>query len=158
VSPQRPDRPSSGPNTPSGEGGSSPGGASEGQNWRWLWGVVAVGIVAILLAVTAIKPNNASQISYTKYMQDVKAKLVNTAQISNATGVIIGKLKDGTSYQAQGPSPSLQSDVIEMRNDGVQVSFPTPSTWGRLHLLHRPPDPGTDVGDHVDRPLEGEDF
>ena len=128
MSPQRPDRPASGPSTPSGDGGSSPGSTPEGQNWRWLWGVVAVGIVAILLAVTAIKPNNARPISYTKYMQDVKAKLVNTAQISNATGVITGKLKDGSSYEAQGPSPSLQNDVIEMRNDGVQVSFPTPST------------------------------
>jgi cell division protease FtsH len=104
------------------------GAPPEGQNWRWLIGVAAVGIVVILFAVTAIRPNNSKQISYTTYMQDVKHHDVKDAQISNATGEISGKLRDGTSYQAQGPSPSLQNDVIEMRNDGVSVSFPTGSS------------------------------
>jgi cell division protease FtsH len=78
--------------------------------------------------VSAIKPNNAKTISYTTYMQDVKSHQVNTAQISNSSGEISGKFKDGTSYQVQGPSPSLENDVIEMRNDGVSVSFPPPPT------------------------------
>ncbi|HUC04089.1 MAG TPA: ATP-dependent zinc metalloprotease FtsH [Acidimicrobiales bacterium] len=82
-------------------------------------------IVIILLAVTAIKPNNAKSISYTTYMKDVRQHQVSTAQISNSTGEITGKLRNGGSYQVQGPSPSLENDVIEMRNDGVQVSFPT---------------------------------
>ncbi|HWE65675.1 MAG TPA: ATP-dependent zinc metalloprotease FtsH [Acidimicrobiales bacterium] len=127
MSPQRTDRPPARPNAPSGDG-NTPTGAPEGQNWRWLWGVAAIAVVAILLAVTAIKPNNSKEISYTKFLQDVKAKTVNTAQISNSTGQITGKLKNGTSYEAQGPVPSLPNDVTEMRADGVAVSFPTPST------------------------------
>jgi cell division protease FtsH len=89
--------------------------------------VLSVAVVAILLAVTFIKPHPSKTISYTTYMKDVKAHAVKSAQISNSTGQITGKLKNGTSYNAAGPSPSLQTDVIEMRNDGVAVTFPTSS-------------------------------
>jgi cell division protease FtsH len=90
--------------------------------------VAAIAVVAVLLAVTAIKPANSKEMSYTKFLQDVKSKQVNTAQISNGSGEITGKLKNGTTYNVQGPSPSLPNDVTEMRDDGVSVSFPTPST------------------------------
>ncbi len=131
MTPQRTDKPGKGPNAPSGgDGSQQPGtpGATGGQNWRWLWGVGVVGIIAILLALGTIKNNNSHTITYTKFMSQVSAKEVDTAQISNASGEITGKLKDGTTYQVQGPSPSLPNDVSEMRNDGVAVSFPTPST------------------------------
>ncbi len=131
MTPQRTEKPGRGPNAPpGGEGGQQPGtpGASGGQSWRWLWGVLAIGIVAILLAVGTIKTSNAHSITYTKFMAQVAAKQVSTAQISNANGTIIGKLNDGTAYTVQGPSPSLPNDVQEMRHDGVAVSFPTPST------------------------------
>jgi cell division protease FtsH len=90
-----------------------------------LWGVAVIGIIAILLALGSLKSNNAKSISYTTYMQDVKAGTVSKAQINNDTGQITGKLKDHVSYQVQGPSPSLSSDVTEMRDNGVQVSFNT---------------------------------
>ncbi|MBV9076899.1 MAG: ATP-dependent zinc metalloprotease FtsH [Methylobacteriaceae bacterium] len=134
VSPQRADKSANRPNAPqngqSGEGGGSgqPGTPSSGQSWRWLWGVLAIGIVAILLAVGTIKTTNAKTITYTQFMKDVAAKQVSTAKISNSTGEITGNLKDGTSYQAQGPTPSLPNDVSEMRSNGVEVSFPTPSS------------------------------
>src|SRR6202453_4704839 len=128
VSPQRTDKPAGKQNAPAGGGGKPPPGAPSGQNWRWLWGVLAIGIVAILLAVGTIKTTNAKSVTYTKFLQDVSAKQVQTANISNSTGEITGKFKDGTSYTVQGPSPSLQNDVTTMRHDGVQVSFPTPSS------------------------------
>jgi len=87
-----------------------------------------VAVIAILLAVGSLKSSNAKSLSYTTFLQDVKSGQVNTAQISNQTGIIDGKLRDGVSYQVQGPSPSLPNDVTEMRNDGVSVSFPTPSS------------------------------
>jgi cell division protease FtsH len=90
--------------------------------------VAVIGIIAILLAVSSFKTTSAKELSYTKFLQDVQAKDVGTAQISNGTGVITGKLKDGTTYTVQGPSPSLPNDVTEMRDDGVSVSFPTPTT------------------------------
>jgi cell division protease FtsH len=128
VSPPRPDRPPTPQNTPSGDGNSPAGGPPQGQNWRWLWGVAVIAVIAILLAVSSLKTTPSKQISYTKYMSDVKAKLINTAQISNDNGTITGKMKDGTTYEVQGPAPSLENDVIEMRQDGVAVSFPTPAT------------------------------
>jgi cell division protease FtsH len=128
VSPQRPDRSPVPPHAPSGDGNTPSGGPPQGQNWRWLWGVAVIGIIAILLAVSSFKTTNSQQLSYTKFLQDVRAKLVNTAQISNGTGEINGKLKDGTAYSVQGPSPSLPNDVTQMRDDGVAVSFPTPTT------------------------------
>jgi cell division protease FtsH len=129
VSPQRADKPAGKPNAPAGGDGTSQQGQPSGQNWRWLWGVLAIGIVAILLAVGTINHSNAKSISYTQFLQDVNSKQVSTAQISNSTGEITGKLKkDGTTYTVQGPSPSLPNDVTEMRNNGVAVSFPTPSS------------------------------
>jgi cell division protease FtsH len=135
VSPQRADKPVNRPNAPqngqNGEGGGpNQPGAPSGQSWRWLWGVLAIGIVAILLAVGTIKTNNAQTLSYTKFLQDVQAKQIATAKISNSTGQINGNFKgeNGKSYQVQGPSPSLPADVATMRNDGVEVSFPTPSS------------------------------
>src|SRR6202451_2411087 len=128
VSPQRTEKPTGKPNAPAGGDGTPQQGQSSGQNWRWLWGVLAIGIVAILLAVGTIKTNSAKPVSYTNFLKDVQSKQVSTAQISNSTGVITGKLKDGTTYTVQGPSPSLPNDVTEMRNNGVQVSFPTPSS------------------------------
>jgi cell division protease FtsH len=128
VSPQRPDRSSTPPNAPSGDGNTPAGGAPPGQNWRWLWGVAVIGVIAILLAVSSFKTTNSKELSYTKFLQDVRAKQVDTAQISNGTGQITGKLNNGTSYTVQGPSPSLPNDVTQMRNDGVAVSFPTPTT------------------------------
>jgi cell division protease FtsH len=128
VSPQRLDRPPTPPNAPSGDGNSPSGGPPQGQNWRWLWGVAVIAVIAILLAVSSLKTTDAKTLSYTKFLQDVKSKQVSTAQISNGTGEINGKLSNGVSYQVQGPSPSLPNDVTEMRNDGVAVSFPTPST------------------------------
>ena len=64
-------------------------------------GRLAIGIVAILLAVGTIKTNNAKTITYTKFLQDVTSKQVTTAQITNATGEITGKLKDGTTYRSR---------------------------------------------------------
>jgi cell division protease FtsH len=128
VSPQRPDRPQTPPNAPQGDGNSPTGGAPQGQNWRWLWGVAVIAVIAILLAVSSLKTTDAKSLSYTKFLQDVRAKQVDTAQISNGTGQINGKLKSGVSYSVQGPSPSLPNDVTQMRNDGVAVTFPTPTT------------------------------
>jgi cell division protease FtsH len=90
--------------------------------------VAVIAVIAILLAVSSFKSTPSKSITYTRYMQDVKAKLINTAQISNETGQITGKLQNGTTYQVQGPAPSLPSDVTEMRQDGVAVSFPVQST------------------------------
>ena len=104
-------------------------GAPTGQSWRWLWGVLAIGIVAILLAVGTIKTTNAKSITYTKFLQDVTAKQVSTAKISNSTGVITGNLKNGTQLHGPGPEPvAAQRRDRPCATTASQVSFPTPSS------------------------------
>lgn len=132
MTPQLPDRQSSrspGPGGPSnGYGNSQKPLPGEGNNRRWLWGLLIVAMLAIVLATYAVHPSNAKQISYSSYMNAVKSKTISTAQINNETGVINGKLRDGQNYTVQGPSPSLPNDVTTMRKDGVSVSFSTPTT------------------------------
>ena len=74
VSPQRTDKPAGKPNAPAGGDGNPQQGAPSGQNWRWLWGVLAIGIVAILLAVGTIKTNTAKSVSYTNFLKDVSVQ------------------------------------------------------------------------------------
>jgi cell division protease FtsH len=128
VSPTRSDKSANKSNAPAGDGTNPNGSPAGGQSWRWAWGVLAIAVVAVLLAVGTVHTSNAKSISYTKFLQDVSSKQVSSAKISNSTGVITGNLKNGTSYTVQGPSPSLPNDVTEMRNNGVEVSFPTSSS------------------------------
>jgi cell division protease FtsH len=116
------------PNASSGDGNSPAGAGGSGQNWRWLWGVAVIAVIVILLAVSSFKSPTSKSLTYTTFLRDVKSGQVSSAQISNQTGEINGKLKSGLTYQVQGPSPSLPNDVTEMRNDGVAVSFPPTST------------------------------
>src|SRR6202789_4197843 len=116
------------PNASSGDGNSPAGAGGSGQNWRWLWGVAVIAVIVIVLAVSSFKSPTSKSLTYTTFLQDVKSGQVSSAQISNQTGEINGKLKSGLTYQVQGPSPSLPNDVTEMRNDGVAVSFPTPTS------------------------------
>jgi len=128
VNPQRTDKPTGRSGAPSGEGGNGSGLPSGGQSWRWLWGVLAIGIVAILLAVGTIKTNNAKTIHYGDFIAQVEAKQVSSATISNSTGEITGTLKNGDSYQVQGPSTPLSTEVNTIRQNVSTFSFSQPST------------------------------
>ncbi len=126
MSPARPDRNQPRPPLP---GGRSPAQGSGGeQNWRWLWTVLIVVILAVLVLPSLIPHTNAKSISYATYMNEVRAHGVVTATIDNGNGVITGRLKDGTQYTTQGPNPPLAGDVKTMRNDGVSVDFSAPSS------------------------------
>jgi cell division protease FtsH len=120
VSPQR-------PNGPSRPGGDSP--APEGnRSWQWVWTIVILAVLAVLLIPSLIPKSSAKSIPYSTYLSDVTAKQVSTATIDNSTGVINGKLKDGTAYTTTGFNPPLSSDVQLMRDNGVQVNAANPSS------------------------------
>ena len=116
---QRPD------NTPPRPPGSGQGPGGD-QNWRWIWGVLVLAVLAILVIPSLLPHSSAKTISYSQYIQDVKGKAVRTATIDNQTGVITGKLSDGTTYSTTGPNPSSPSDVSLMRKDGVSVDYSNP--------------------------------
>src|SRR5258708_10780205 len=102
VSPPRTDKPAGKPNAPTGGDGTPQPGAPSGQSWRWLWGVLAIGIVAILLAGGTIKTSNARSITCTKFLQDVTSKQVSTGLISNSNRVITANPTAAATYHCLG--------------------------------------------------------
>ena len=98
---------------------------------------------------------------------------VKTATIDNATGVITGKLTNGTELHGPGPNP-LQPDRREHAAQGRRerqlpgtrppnmllailpyLVLPFALSSGSSVFIE-PPGPGPDVGDHVDRALQGQ--
>jgi len=107
---------------------------SPDQNWRWAVLVLVALVIAAVVLPPLFSRGSKTQISYTTYMQDVNNDQVDTAQVSNDTGVISGTLKDGTSYATDGPQPAIASDIQMMRDKGVKLSFHTQGSniWGSV--------------------------
>ena len=126
MSPSRPDRSPNGPPQPG--GGNSPTPSGGDQSWRWIWTVLIVGVLAVLIVPSLLPHSSAESLTYSHYLNDVKAKDVSSATINNSTGVITGNLTNGKSYTTQGPNPYSQTDVNTIRKDGVKVNFLEPSS------------------------------
>jgi cell division protease FtsH len=86
-----------------------------------------VAVLAVLVVPSLLSHSSAKSLTYSQYMSDVSSKQVSTANVDNTSGAITGKLKDGTQYTVSGPNPVIPADVKEMQNDGVAVTFSTPS-------------------------------
>ena len=125
MSPSRPERPNK-PSYPGGGNNQTPSGGD--QSWRWIWTVLIVAVLAVLVVPSLLPHSSATSITYSNYLRDVKAAEVSTATIDNSTGVVTGKLADGTNYTTQGPNPYSQTDVNTLRKDGVPVNFAQPSS------------------------------
>ena len=131
MSPQRPSSPQSRP--PNQGGNNQPTTPGNDQSWRWIWTILILAVLAVLVIPNLIPRTTAKSISYSAFMSDVKSGQVSTATIDNSSGVITGKLKDGTSYTTTGLNPPLQADIETMRTHGVEVNANNPgpgiSTW-----------------------------
>ena len=103
--------------------GPSGGTGGGDQNWRWIWGILIVVVLLILVVPSLMPHSSAKSITYSRLLTDAKAKQVATATINNTTGVLTGKLKDGTHYTTTGPHPPNQHDVTLMKKDGVTVTY-----------------------------------
>jgi len=104
------------------------------QSWRWIWGLLIVAVLAVLIVPSLLPRSSAKSLTYNAFRNDVKHNAVRTATIDNTTGVISGKLSNGTTYSVPGPHPSSQPTVALMRTHGVAVTFSNPPTnlWGDL--------------------------
>jgi cell division protease FtsH len=128
MSPQLPDLRPERPERPSRPGRPPLGGGD--QAWRWALMALLVLVVLAVLTSSLFSHGQAQKLSYSTYMSDVGANLVQSAQVDNSTGVINGTLKDGTSFTVDGPNPSVPADLSTMRAHGVRLSFTTPTqTW-----------------------------
>ena len=114
--------------TPGPGGGNQPGQGGGDQSWRWIWTILIVAVLAVLVVPNLLPRSSATSLTYSHYLSEVKSGDIQTATIDNATGVITGKLANGTQYTTQGPNPYSQADVSTMRKAGVEVNFSQPST------------------------------
>ena len=130
VSPQRTDKPPSRPNAPAGGDGSpQPGAPTGGQSWRWLWGVAG--------------HRDRGHPAGRRHDQDHQRQVDHLHQVHAGRDVQAGldgpdlQLQRRDHRQAQGRARATRSRARArrcpttsptMRNDGVQVSFPTPSS------------------------------
>jgi cell division protease FtsH len=89
----------------------------------------------VLIVPSLLPHSSAKQISYSSFLNDVTSNQVSTATIDNNSGVITGKLKDGTSYTTTGLNPPLSADVAKMRAHDVQVNASNPPSNTLLSLL-----------------------
>lgn len=101
---------------------------SPDQSWRWIVLVLVTLLAAAFVYASVFTPQTTKQLSYDTFLQDAHAKQVTSAQIDNTTGKITGKLTDGTSYTVNGPLPYITSDVTQLRTEGVNTSFYTPTS------------------------------
>jgi cell division protease FtsH len=87
-----------------------------------------VAVLAVLIVPSLLTHSPAKSLTYSEFIDKVNAKQVATANITNNSGTITGKLKPtGAEYTVNGPTPVIQSDVKEMQSNGVKVTFSTPS-------------------------------
>jgi cell division protease FtsH len=91
--------------------------------------VVAIFILFVLPELS--KSSSPSAITnYTQFMKEVTSKKVATAIINNNTGNISGTLRNKQSYNFGGPVPPIPQDQVTMRQDGVNVTYSTPTgSW-----------------------------
>ncbi len=105
------------------------------QSWRWVFLLLTLAVLAILVVPPLFSKPSAKSLSYSSFLNDVKAKGVATATVNNNTGNITGRLRDGTKYTVNGPEPAIASDVKLMQADGVALDFSTPNTNALLSII-----------------------
>lgn len=98
------------------------------QSWRWIVLVLVTLLAAAFVYASVFTPQTTKQLSYDTFLQDAQAKQVASAQIDNNTGKISGKLTDGTAYAVNGPLPYITTDITQLRSEGVNTSFYTPTS------------------------------
>ncbi len=128
MSPSRPDRQfNRQQQNQNGGNPQNPNGGTD-QSWRWIWTVLIVAVLAVLIVPSLLPHSSATSLVYSQYLGKAHDNEISSATIDNSSGVITGKLSNGTSYTTQGPEPYSQTDVNTLRADGVKVNFSEPSS------------------------------
>ncbi len=92
----------------------------------WMVGLIAF-IIGILIIPTLFAQKNVKTLSYSALVHDANKNLIFSSSINSSTGVITGKLKDGTSYTANGPNPVQPKEIDTLETGKNNVTFENPS-------------------------------
>lgn len=98
-----------------------------------IWSVIAVVAILVIIVPSLIPHSSTKSLSYSQFLTDANNHQIKTATFDNTSGSISGTMKDGTQYSSMGFNPPLQTDINQVRKDGVTVNVVTPSntlaTW-----------------------------
>jgi cell division protease FtsH len=103
------------------------------KSWRWIWSAIAVVVLLIIIVPSLIPQSSSKNLSYSQFLTDSNNHHIKTATFDNSSGAINGQMTNGTQYHSMGFNPPLQTDINQVRKDGVTVNVVTPSntlsTW-----------------------------
>jgi len=95
------------------------------------WAIyVLVGVVILALILPSMWPrDNGTELTYTEFMDQVRAGQVQEVAISTSSGSISGTLEDGTDFNSSGAGERgiSEADEAELREQDVIYRFKPPS-------------------------------
>jgi len=103
------------------------GPARPGQGWpRWtVWILLAV-LAGVLLVPSLLSSSDGEDITYSQFIERVRAGEVSKITYNNDTGAIDGELKNGESFNTTGYVPLSDADQALLEEQGVDVRPRTP--------------------------------
>jgi len=93
---------------------------------RWSLWVLFVIVVGVLLSSVMLDRSPDESVSYSDFMEQVKAKKVDKVTWSNYNGTIEGKYTNGDSFTTAGPIDVPPADLQRIRNSGATLDFKAP--------------------------------
>ena len=94
---------------------------------RRLWMVALLCfLIGILIIPSVFSHKTVKTLSYSALTHDANKNLIFSSSINSSTGVITGKLKDGTNYTANGPNPVLPKEIDTLETGKNNVTFENP--------------------------------
>ena len=94
---------------------------------------VLLGVVALALLLPSLWPNEAGdKVTYTQFMNDVRAGNVESVVVNNSSNTITGTMEDGTEFTTTGGGDRSLSEADEavLREQNVDIEFKTPgNNW-----------------------------
>jgi len=111
-------------------------GSVSSTSWRWAAVFVGLLVVVALLLSRERGGEQHRDIGYSELIgRQVPDRNVAKAVVTNGSGRITGKLRDGATFASDGPQPSIDGDVKALRDSGADVSFRTRSASPILSFL-----------------------
>jgi cell division protease FtsH len=120
---------------PSGDGPRRPG--RPGSWPRWVLWVLAGLLLATILVPSLLPDEGGQDLTYSQFIDEVRAGSVESVEINNTNGNITGTFEDGTEFSTTGGGDRALSEADEqlLVDQGVDITFNTPGSNWLLSVL-----------------------